>query len=93
MNMNQYTQKTIEAIQRAQQIAVEYGHQQVDQEHVMLALRTSQGLEKDFLENNCDAAALTQAFAAGNLVSLPSGNVRIPEDRFFISDSIISDIV
>ena len=62
-------------------------------EHVMLALRTSQGLEKDFLENNCDAAALTQAFAAGNLVSLPSGNVRIPEDRFFISDSIISDIV
>ena len=38
MNMNQFTQKTIEAIQRAQQIAVEYGHQQVDQEHVMLAL-------------------------------------------------------
>ena len=38
MNMNQFTQKTIEAIQRAQQIAVEYGHQSVDQEHVMLAL-------------------------------------------------------
>ena len=38
MNMNQFTQKSIEAIQRAQQIAVEYGHQQVDQEHVMLAL-------------------------------------------------------
>ena len=38
MNTNQFTQKTIEAIQRAQQIAVEYGHQQVDQEHVMLAL-------------------------------------------------------
>ena len=38
MNMNQFTQKTIEAIQRAQQIAVEYGHQQVDQEHVMLSL-------------------------------------------------------
>ena len=38
MNMNQFTQKTIEAIQRAQKIAVEYGHQQVDQEHVMLAL-------------------------------------------------------
>ena len=38
MNMNQFTQKTIEAIQRAQQIAIEYGHQSVDQEHVMLAL-------------------------------------------------------
>ena len=38
MNMNQFTQKTIEAIQRAQQIAIEYGPQSVDQEHVMLAL-------------------------------------------------------
>ncbi len=38
MNMNQFTQKSIEAIQRAQQIAVEYGHQAVDQEHLMLAL-------------------------------------------------------
>ena len=32
MNMNQFTQKTIAAIQRARQIAVEYGHMQVDQE-------------------------------------------------------------
>jgi len=38
MNMNQFTQKTIEAMQRAQQIAVEYGHPHVDQEHVMMAL-------------------------------------------------------
>jgi len=38
MNMNQFTQKSIAAIQRAQQIAIEYGHMQVDQEHVMLAL-------------------------------------------------------
>ncbi len=38
MNMNQFTKKSIEAIQRAQQIAVEYGHQQVDQEHLLLAL-------------------------------------------------------
>ena len=38
MNMNQFTQKTIEAIQRAQSMAIEYGHMQVDQEHLMLAL-------------------------------------------------------
>jgi len=38
MNMNQFTQKSIEAIQRSQGIAVEYGHMQVDQEHLMLAL-------------------------------------------------------
>ena len=38
MNMNQFTQKSIEAITRAQQIAVEYSHMHVDQEHVMLSL-------------------------------------------------------
>ena len=38
MNMNQFTQKTVEALQRAQAIAVEYQHQQVEQEHLMSAL-------------------------------------------------------
>ena len=50
MNMNQFTQKTIEAIQRAQQIAVEYGHQSVDQEHVMLALTEDTAALIRFLE-------------------------------------------
>ena len=36
--MNQYTQKSLEAIQRAQRIAVEYQHMQVDEEHLASAL-------------------------------------------------------
>lgn len=38
MNSNQFTQKSIAAVQRAQAIAVEYNHMQVDQEHLTLAL-------------------------------------------------------
>ena len=38
MNLNQWTQKSREALQRAQAIAVEYQHMQVDQEHLMAAL-------------------------------------------------------
>ena len=38
MNMNQFTQKTAEAVRQAQALAIEYGHMQVDQEHMMLAL-------------------------------------------------------
>ena len=38
MNMNQLTQKTLAAIQRAQSLAVEYGHVDVQQEHLMAAL-------------------------------------------------------
>ncbi|MBP3636386.1 MAG: type VI secretion system ATPase TssH, partial [Clostridia bacterium] len=43
MNMNQLTQKTIEAIQRAQSLAVEYQHMQVDQEHLLSALLEDNG--------------------------------------------------
>ena len=38
MNMNQFTQKTVEALQRAQALAIEYQHMQVEQEHLMIAL-------------------------------------------------------
>ena len=38
MNMNQLTQKTLAALQRAQSLAVEYGHVDVQQEHLMAAL-------------------------------------------------------
>ena len=38
MDMNQFTQKTAGALQRAQSLAIEYQHMQVEQEHLMLAL-------------------------------------------------------
>ena len=38
MNMNQFTQKTIAALERAQSLAIEYQHMNVEQEHLMLAL-------------------------------------------------------
>ena len=38
MNMNQFTQKTVSALQRAQSLAIEYQHMQVEQEHLMLEL-------------------------------------------------------
>ena len=38
MNMNQFTQKTVDALQRAQSLAIEYQHMQVEQEHLLTAL-------------------------------------------------------
>ena len=40
MNMNQFTQKSLAAIQSAQDIAQEYGNQQIEQAHLLLALTT-----------------------------------------------------
>ena len=59
----------------------------------MLALRTADGIPETYLHEHCDHDELSRAFAAGSLVRLPDGNVRIPEDRFFVSDSIISDVI
>ena len=43
MNINKMTQKTQEAIQSAQSIAVKYGHVEVDGEHLLYALLTQEG--------------------------------------------------
>ena len=38
MNANKYTQKTLEAVQTAQSLAVEHGNQTIQQSHLLLAL-------------------------------------------------------
>ena len=67
--------------------------EQLVMEKIMLGLRTSAGLPEAFLRANCDAAQLEEALNCGNLVMNSSGTVRIPENRFFISDNIISSII
>ena len=42
MNMNQFTQKTIRAIQDAQRLAVEYQNNAIEQEHLLAALCAQQ---------------------------------------------------
>ena len=61
-------------------------------ERVMLGLRTSDGVPEDILRENCSGKALEESLSNGNLIR-NEGVVRIPEDRFFISDSIISSII
>ena len=67
--------------------------EQLMMEKIMLGLRTSAGLQESVLRECCDTASLDRALAAGDLVHLPDGAVRIPESRFFISDNIISSII
>ena len=38
MNFGNYTQKSLEAVQHAQQLAVEMNHQELQQVHLLLAL-------------------------------------------------------
>ena len=43
MTFNNYTQKSLEAVQSAQQLAVSNHHQQMEQVHLMLALLQQDG--------------------------------------------------
>ena len=43
MNMNQFTQKSLEAIQSAQNLATQHGNQQIEQCHLLLALAEQEG--------------------------------------------------
>lgn len=78
--------------------------QQVDMESVMLGLRTDEGVEENFLRETCGDDAVDAALSAGTLhrmeaVSSLQGlqdggqRLRIPENHFFVSDSIISGLV
>ena len=38
MNINKFTQKSIEAVNGCEKIGLEYGNQQIEQEHLLLSL-------------------------------------------------------
>ena len=71
----------------------ELTQEQLVMEKVMLGLRTANGVSEEFLRANCDVEQVDEALRCSNLVVSVDGNIRIPEDRFFISDSIISSII
>ena len=43
MDLNQYTQKSLEALRSAQQLAVTHQNQQLEQAHLLLALLRQEG--------------------------------------------------
>ena len=62
MNMQKFTQKSLEAIQNAQSSAIEYGNPMLDQQHLLLALlQQEDGLIPQLLQKmNVNVNGLTQ---------------------------------
>ena len=61
-------------------------------ETLMLALRTSKGVDGEFLLANCLPANVQRLVQAGALVKI-GRRYRIPEDHFFVSDEIIRELI
>ncbi|GAU07988.1 ATP-dependent chaperone ClpB [Desulfoplanes formicivorans] len=79
MDLNKFTQKSQEAISQAQNVAIRFGHQEVDVEHLLLALITQeQGLvgvllEKAGYDPAAYAKAVEQELGRRPKVSTPTG--------------------
>ena len=89
MNIEQMTQKTREALQAAQRIAVEYSNNAVEQEHLLAALAQQQdGLIPQMLQTlGVDANAFANA-ALQKVEALPrvTGSGRDPEKIYISGD-------
>ena len=89
MNFNNYTQKSLEAVQRAQQLALSEHHQQLEQVHLLIALLEQEGgLIPQLLRRMDVTVESLTAAARTELGKLPSVTGSREADRFYISSSM-----
>ena len=80
MNINKFTQKSMEAVQNCEKLAYEYGNQQIEQEHLfysllalddslILKLLTKMGITKELIVNEAEQklAALPNVSGGGQV--------------------------
>lgn len=80
MNINKFTQKSMEAVQNCEKLAYEYGNQQIEQEHLLyslltledsliLKLLTKMGITKELIVNEAEQklAGLPKVSGAGQV--------------------------
>ncbi len=78
MNINKFTQKSLQAIQDSEKLAVEYGNQEVDQEHLLVALLTQEDgligklvtkmeIQNSYLEERAEQALARKTKVSGNI--------------------------
>ncbi len=89
MNFNNYTQKSLEAVQSAQNLAQSNSHQQLEQVHLLLALLQQEGgLIPQLLRKMDVTVESLEAAANGELRKIPGVKTSREADRFYISADV-----
>ena len=91
MNLNKYTQKSIEAVQAAQSVAIDYGNQTISQEHLLYSLLNQQdGLIGEMMKKmNVPVQEITSDI--DSLISkLPKVRTSTPQGNIYVSSSLES---
>lgn len=85
----------IGSLGRKRELVETLGEREVAEEVVMLGLRTSRGVNPSDVPAAYRAAfekAAAREMALGNVAALPGGRLRIPEERWMVSDMIIRNL-
>ena len=89
MNVENYTQKSMEALRSAQQIAAQHSHQQMEQVHLLLALLQQEGgLIPQLLRKMDVTVESLEAAANTELRKLPGVTGSREADKFYISADV-----
>ena len=89
MNFGNYTQKSLEAVKNAQQLAVQNGHQQLEQIHLLLTLLQQEGgLIPQLLRKMGVTVESMEAAAKAELDKLPRVSGSREADRFYVSTDV-----
>ena len=89
MNFNSYTQKSLEAVQSAQNLAISQNHQQMEQVHLLLALlRQEGGLIPQLLQKMGVTVESLDAAAAAELKKIPGVIGSRDATRFYITQDV-----
>ena len=89
MNLNNFTQKSLEAVRSAQTIAVSSSHQQLEQVHLLLSLLDQEGgLVPQLLRKQEISPESLEAAANALLRKIPGVRTSREADRFYISADV-----
>ena len=89
MNFQNYTQKSMEAVQEAKDLAIANNHQQMEQIHLLLALlRQENGLTRQLLRKMDTTVESLEAAAEAELRKIPAVRGSREADRFYITADV-----
>ena len=89
MNFQNYTQKSMEAVQEAKDLAIANNHQQMEQIHLLLALlRQENGLTRQLLRKMDITVESLEAAAEAELRKIPAVRGSREADRFYITADV-----
>ncbi len=89
MQFDNYTQKSLEAVQKARSIAMDHSNQQMEQIHLLLALLQVEGALAPQLLRKMDVTVESlEGAATAELRKLPSVQTSREADKFYISRDV-----